>query len=117
MLYPLRSYARDPWIFFPGIISALILLSHWWYAISKITPTSEQLFLHYNILFGVDLIGEWWKIYFIPFFALIILVFNFCLSYFFYQQNRFVSRFLSSLTVFYEVLILIGSLLIIGLNI
>lgn len=117
MLYPLRSYVRDRWIMLPGLIGICLQLFHWWYVISKINPTTEQLFLHYNILFGVDLIGEWWKIYLIPLFASIIFIVNFSLSYFFYQQNRFISKFLSVLTIFYEVLILIASLLIISLNI
>ena len=117
MLYPIRSYFRDRWILTSFLAGGALQFFQWWYTISRIRPTGEQLFLHYNILFGVDLIGEWWKIYLIPLFSLIILLVNFGLSYFCYQQNRFISRFLVVLTLFYEVLILVGSTLIIGLNI
>ena len=117
MLYPIRSYLRDRWILASFLASLALLLFQWWYTISRIRPTNELLFLHYNILFGVDLIGEWWKIYLIPLIASILALFNFGLSYFFYQQDRVISRFVAVLTVFYLVMVLVGVTLIIGLNI
>ena len=117
MFYPIRSYFRDKWILASFLVSGALQLFQWWYTVSRIRPTGEQLFLHFNILFGVDLIGEWWRLYLIPLFALIFMLINFCLSYFFYQQNRFIARFLAVLTVFFEVLALVGRILIIGLNI
>lgn len=117
MLYPLRSYVRDRWIMVSGLASVFGQLFIWGYTVSKIHPTADQLFLHYNILLGIDLIGEWWKVYFIPLFGSIIFFINFGLSYFFYKHSRFISRFLGVLTAFYEILILLSSLLIIGLNI
>jgi hypothetical protein len=49
----------------------------------------DLIILHYNIDFGVDLIGQPGKIFIIPFFGLFTLVFNFILLFIFARRIDF----------------------------
>ncbi len=56
--YPLKLYIRKwPIALFGGLAALLNLFSWLWLSI-QIPDTSGQMFLHYNVLFGVDYIGE-----------------------------------------------------------
>ena len=50
----------------PLSFSGLLQVWDWWYVVSNIHSSSGQIFLHYTSLFGVDLVGEWWKIFYLP---------------------------------------------------
>lgn len=117
MMYPLKLYVRDRWIGLPFLVTILLVFFSFWYAVAKIHPSSEQIFLHYSILFGVDLIGEWWKVWFIPIAGLGAALVNGILSYLFYNNNKFLARFIAIVTTFLEILTIVGMVLIIGLNI
>lgn len=116
MLFPPKLYLKDRWILLPLVVIAATQAFAWWYVISKIRPTGEQLFLHYNIIFGVDLVGEWWKLWLLPLGGLVLWLVNFLLSYFFYNHNRFLARFLAVTTALFEVLLVVAILLIVSLN-
>ena len=70
-IYPIMLYLRN----LPNLImlslSLFLNLATWTWLLWQISPTSGQIFLHYNILFGVDLVGPWWKILYLPITALI----------------------------------------------
>src|SRR4030042_1891246 len=53
--------------------------------------SSSQLFLHYNIYFGIDWIGSWYKIYIYPFAGLLIFIINFLLAIYFYENTKITS--------------------------
>ena len=117
MFYPPKLYLKDRYISLPGLASLLLTLFMAWYAVTRIHPTSDSIFLHYNVFFRIDLVGEWWKLWLIPAFGGGVLILNFLVSYFIYSNNKFLSRLLIALTAFVEITILIGLVLIVGLNI
>ena len=116
MLFPVKLYLRDKWIVFPFIVSGLFIVLIFWFVLSKIKPATEDLFLHYNIIFGVDLVGAWWKLYLIPAAALFGGGTNLMVSYFLYRNNALVARFIAAATAALELFLLIAANLIIGLN-
>ena len=117
MFYSPKLFFRDPWILWPIIGSILSQLLIWWYILANIRPTTEQLFLHYNVVFGVDLIGEWWKIYYLPLAGFLVILVNYLLGLHFYRHDKLLSRLLSFFTVFFHVFLLIAIVLIVDKNI
>lgn len=65
-----------------------------------IRPVDFPIILHYNVYFGVDVIGSWWQVYFLPLIGLLILSVNTLLGYSFYQQKERVIAHLLVLAVF-----------------
>ena len=112
-----RLYFRDPWILLPFLFSAVVQGLLWWYIAVKIHPSAQPIFLHYNIIFGVDLLGEWWKIWYLPGGGLMIFFLNFILSFVWYGEDRLLARLLCAAAVLLEVLVGLGSYFIVGLNI
>lgn len=73
------------WVF----IGALLLNAVDWGLIAFfIRPVDFLIILHYNVYFGVDVIGDWWQVYFLPLIGLLIMVINAVLGYVFYQQKE-----------------------------
>ena len=85
------------WVF----IGALLLnIINWGLIAFFIRPVDFSIILHYNVYFGVDVIGSWWQVYFLPFIGLIILNLNTLLAYLFYQQRERMVAHLLMLTTF-----------------
>jgi|SRR3989344_8803564 len=117
MFYSPKLFFKDPWIFGPLIGSVLSQLIVWWYILANIKPTVEQIFLHYNVVFGVDLIGDWWKIYYLPLVGIIVMLVNYISGLYFYGHDKLLSRVLTFFTVFFHVFLLIAIVLIVDKNI
>ncbi|EKD58795.1 MAG: hypothetical protein ACD_56C00049G0003 [uncultured bacterium] len=100
------------------IIGALILNSLNWVMIAFfIRPVDFPIILHYNVYFGVDVIGAWWQVYFLPLIGLIILLVNSTLGYLFYcQKERIVAHLLMLGTFIVQIVIsvAVASLLLIN---
>ena len=117
MFYSPKLYLRDPWIAAPllGVILTQIFL--WWYLISSIRPGAGQIFLHYNIIFGVDLVGSWWRIYFLPLAGILVTLLNYFFSLTFYAVDKFLARLLSVWVLFFHLFLMIGTVLLVRLNV
>jgi hypothetical protein len=83
------------------LIGALILNAASWGMVAFfIRPVDFPIILHYNVYFGVDVIGAWWQVYFLPLISLIILGINAFLGYLFYKQKERIAAHLLMLTAF-----------------
>jgi hypothetical protein len=100
------------------LIGALILNGINWGLIAFfIRPVDFSIILHYNVYFGVDVIGAWWQLYFLPVIGLIILAVNAVLGYLFYQKKERIVAHLLMLATFIAqigVTVAVASLLIIN---
>lgn len=98
------------------LIGALIINGINWGLIAFfIRPVDFPIVLHYNVYFGVDVIGAWWQIYFLPAIGLIILTVNTVLGYLFYQKKERIMAHLLMLATFIaqiSVTVAVASLLI-----
>lgn len=117
MFYSPKLYFKDKWVFLPLIFIVLAQALMWWYLLKNIRPGVEQIFLHYNVVFGVDLLGAWWNSYLLPAGGVLIFMVNYFLSFLFYNFDRVLSRFLTLLTAPLQVFLLIAVFYIVGLNI
>ncbi|MFA5076375.1 MAG: hypothetical protein WC480_03080 [Patescibacteria group bacterium] len=102
-------------IIFFGIALVLNLLLYfglYW----QIQPSAEPVFLHYNIYFGIDLIGGWQEVYLMPIVGSFLLVINLILAYFFYHSEKIVSYLLLGISLLIEVLLLVGGVMVIMVN-
>jgi hypothetical protein len=79
-------------------------------------PQEEPVHLHYNIFFGVDLIGPWWQIFFLPASGLVILILNTGLSAASFKEDRALSYTVFVATIFFQLLLIIGSYLLTLMN-
>ena len=117
MFYSPKLYFRDLWISAPLLGVILIQIFLWWYLISNIHPDAGQIFLHYNIIFGVDLVGDWWKLYLTPLAGVIVILLNYFFSLMFYSTDKFLARLMSLWVLFFHIFLMIGLVLLIRLNI
>ena len=97
-----------------GLIIILILnLIIWAILYFNIEPTIDPIPLHYNIYFGIDLIGQWYQIFYLPASGLIIYFINFVLSYIIYKREKIISYFLILSTGLIQIILIGAGLLII----
>jgi hypothetical protein len=116
-LYPIHLYLKA----LPNIItlgSSLILnILIWVWLFWEIRPQADSIFLHYNILFGVDYLGPWWQIALLPSAGLSILIVNAILGWVLYGRDSFAAYLLNTTATFSQIIILISSYLLINLNV
>jgi len=117
MFYSPKLFIRDPWILATFSLSIVCLLAMWWRTLFFVTSGMGQIFLHYTSIFGVDLVGEWWRIFFLPAGGKLLMVVNFILGLLVYRDDKFLARFFGVATLLIEIFLLIGVWLIVGLNI
>jgi len=80
-------------------------------------PVDFPVVLHYNVYFGVDMVGKWWQAYFLPFIGFGVLAVNTTLGYLFYKQKeRIVAHLLllAALVVQIAVSIAVASIIMIN---
>jgi len=117
-----HPYREDLAVKITFITSVLINLLIWVILYLKIYPLSYlteygQIFLHYNTYFGIDKIGSWYQILFIPALGLFIIIFNNIISYIFYLRERLISYSLIIANVALQVILLAAAMFIVLLNI
>lgn len=83
-----HEFFRSPlvqWIFIGTIFASL---ANWGILIFYIRPVDLPIVLHYNVFLGVDIVGGWWQLYFLPIIADLFLIVNVVLAYIFYQKRE-----------------------------
>ena len=114
--YSPKLYFRDPWISSPLIGAVLVQLFLWWSLVANIRQDTGVIFLHYNIIFGVDLVGSWWQIYYLPLAGIIVILLNYLCSLAVYFADKFLARLLAFWVLFFHLFLAIGVGLLVKLN-
>ena len=116
-MYPIKLYFKH----LPHLImlplGLLLNLASWVWLLWQIKPQPDPIFLHYNVLFGVDFIGEWWKVLYLPIVGLFIFLLNGILAWVLFSKDKFVAELLNFVSVFCQVIILIAAALLVFLNV
>lgn len=115
-LYPIKLFFSQRLVIWPLIISIAVNICMWGYILIVFPPTAEIVFLHYNILFGVDLVGPWWRLLMTPILGLVILFVNLCIAWVSYQYDRLIAVVLLSSALLMQVLLLLATYQIIFFN-
>ncbi|MFB6226419.1 MAG: hypothetical protein ABEJ02_03630 [Candidatus Paceibacteria bacterium] len=116
-LYPLKLYLKDlpnKVMFSLGLVINILI---WVWLAWHITPQEEPIFLHYNILFGVDLVGQWWKVYVLPFVGLLIFLVNGFIGWLSFHKDRYIAYFLNATAIICQIFIFVSAYLLVFLNI
>lgn len=116
MFYSPKLFFSDRWVLgsLVGAILAQIFL--WLYLFFNIRSGAGQIFLHYNITFGTDLVGDWWKIYFLPLAGFGVILLNYFLAILFYSTDKFLARLIGFWTLLFHLFLTIGLVLLVRLN-
>ena len=116
-MYPIKLYIKH----LPNLImlplGLLLNLASWVWLLSQIKPQTDPIFLHYNILFGVDYIGDWWKVLYLPIAGLFIYLINTILSWVLFGKDKFAAQLLNFVSIFCQVFVLIAAALLVFLNV
>jgi hypothetical protein len=101
-----------------SLIASIILnVTNWGFLFYFIRPVDFPIILHYNVYFGVDIIGKWLEAYYLPLIGDIMLIVNAILGYMFYlQKERVVAHLLLLATFFVQISISIAVASIILIN-
>ena len=87
------------------VVSLLLNLGSFLSIAYFIRPIDFPIILHYNVYFGVDVIGMWWHAYFLPVIGVIIYIVNVVLARFFYENRE---RIISYIFVLSLLMVQIG---------
>lgn len=112
-------FLKDKIILINLIVSLVILVALlflFMYKFFAFRSGDEQLFLHYNIYFGIDWMGIWYKIFVYPLVGLAVYIINLFLGILFYKKDKFISRLLICSITFCEILIFIAGMCVVWIN-
>src|SRR3989338_482580 len=115
--YPIKLYFKYRLNLVMFILAFLINLSNWIWVVLKVRPQKDLIFLHYNILFGVDYIGEWWRVYFVAMTGLVIFIINFLLGWLLFNKDKFVSILMNIVNIVAQIFLLIATAILVFLNV
>lgn len=111
-----HGFWTDPVIFFALALAVLANAGLWAALYFTVIPTDAPIILHYNIYFGVDAIGDWRSLYFMPTLAAALLGLNAVLSRFFYYKERLVSYLFAGTALILQLLMGAGVISAILIN-
>jgi len=114
--YPIKLYFKNHFNFIASVLSILLNLITWVWLAAQIRPQTELIFLHYNILFGVDYVGEWYKVYYVPLTGWLIIIFNFLLGWFFFSRDKFIAILLNIVNVLAQIFLALTAAILVFLN-
>ncbi len=66
----------------------------WLYVAQRVHAEPEAVPVHYNIYFGIDLLGPWWFLYILPAASLLVFLVNLGLSVILYKRHDLAVYFL-----------------------
>ena len=112
-----QEYFRSHIILWLLVFIFLANLTNWVLLKIFIKPIDFPIILHYNVYFGVDMMGNWKQVYFLPALGLILFVFNLLLSLYFYKEkDRIASYTLMIASLMVQLSLLVASTGVIIIN-
>lgn len=110
---------RQPLFFvsaaFSILVLALILALLLW-RLRPIVEGRDLIPLHYNVYVGVDRVGAWTRLLWIPGFGALVFFFNFLSASWWYGQEKMLATFFVVGTPLVELVLLVATLLILLVN-
>jgi len=111
-----HGFWTDPVIFFSLIFAILVNIGLWVALFWTVTPTDLPIILHYNIYFGVDAIGGWKSLFFMPTLAAVLFFLNAVLSRYFYFKEKMVAYLFSGTALILQILMAVAVISAIMIN-
>ncbi len=76
----------------------------------------EPIVLRYNIYVGINLIGSWFAIFYLPLVGLGIIILNFLLAGLIYKKDRLPAHFLAVTAMACQMILLVTGVLLVMMN-
>ena len=112
-----QEYFKSHIVIWLLILSLAANLADW--AILKIwvKPVDFPIILHYNVYFGVDLVGGYRQVYVLPLIGFVLFLINSTLSLYFYgQKERIASYILLMAVLMIQLSLIVASVSVILIN-
>lgn len=106
---------HDKIIFVSFLVSSGLNIFNWLFVLSKIKSLEVIVPLHYNVYFGIDMIGSKYEMLKIPGLGLFIFLVNVFLAFRIYKHERLNAYFLLIATCLIELFLIVAAFLIIKL--
>lgn len=103
--------------FFVSLALIAIVAGFFYWRLMPIIQPQMVVPLHYNIHFGVDLFGAWWRVFLHPLFALVILLVNTVFAVAMAKRDIVLSYFLMTMAMCVTVVFTVASFFVYLLNI
>jgi len=126
-LYSIAKFFENPYredlnVRINLLFSLVVNIIMWLAIYYKLEPFSYlaefgQIYLHYNLYFGIDNIGPWYMVFALPVLGLLVIVINNILAYIFYLQEKVVSLVLVFSQSVVQIILLAATIFIILLNV
>lgn len=110
------SSLSDKFISLNLFFSLLINISLWLLLAYQTRNFTDTISLHYNIYFGIDLLGSRYKVFLLPALGLVFLAINSLVGLLVYKREKILSYFLFGTSSFVQVIFIIASIFIILIN-
>lgn len=112
-----KSFIKNPILFSLALMSILVSAIIFSLLYLFIGTSGDSIILHYNVYFGVDLVGSWREVYLVPLVGFLFFVVNFVLAhYFFYKKERILSHLLMLTALMIQLGMAVASASIIMVN-
>lgn len=111
-----RLFFTSKTFLFTVITSLLINGLLWFFLYRNFPASTEPVFLHYTVFFGVDRIGPWYYIFLLPLAGFLILLFNTVFAWVVYRREKTISLFLLWASLFLQGFFLLAGILLSFLN-
>jgi len=111
------EYFKSPvatWLVISGLV---VNVADWLTLRFLLRPVTDAVILHYNVYFGVDMIGEPDQAYWLPAIGLILFMINFLFSIYFYAKKERIAThilLMASLMIQLSLMVAIASVIIIN---
>ena len=111
-----HGFWTDPVIFFSLFFAILVNAGLWVALFWTVMPTDLPIILHYNVYFGVDAIGGWKSLFFMPTLAAVLLFLNAVLSRYFYYKEKMAAYLFAGAALVLQILMAVGVISAIIIN-
>lgn len=112
-----QEFFRNPLVHWTLIGTLFANIASWAILAAFIRPIDFLIILHYNVYFGVDLVGAWWQAYILPAMGAFFWIVNFILALvFFRRKERIASHIFLLASFIIQVAIIIAEVAIVLIN-
>jgi hypothetical protein len=111
-----EKFVRNQRVQLPMVIGFVFNLVVWAFLWWKIRPQADPVYLHYNIYFGVDLIGQWYRIFLLPALGFVFYVIDIAIAAFLYKKSVLLGYVVLWLAVSLQAVLFFASYLIVRQN-
>ena len=111
-----KTFVSDRLIFFSLGTAFFLNIIQWALIYIKIRPDGTNILLHYNVIYGTDLVDKGVYAYVMPGIALAFFALNVLAAFFIYQREKLASYFLSMANLPVQIIFIVATIVLVMAN-